>query len=222
MNPNAELEKSSSSYWRDEKKVQRHSKNLESIIRKLSSPVKMVVFSKVVAKPTVEILSHKTRDSVFKAQVYKALITRLRALNKERKFSTFHRLLNEVFGDQLNDEPFRAWLAKKFEIRSSKFSQYVLKWKENEFKEVRERNKIPTEIQNKIHNTWIENSIVSTDGRNGRNVVNISKRQFLQKYGEIQSNLVELTEKKNKRQINSFWSPENIQVYIEVNERKTY
>ena len=74
----------------------------------------------------------------------------------------------------------------------------------------------------KIHNTWIENSIVSTDGRNGRNVVNISKRQFLQKYGEIQSNLVELTEKKNKRQINSFWSPENIQVYIEVNERKTY
>ena len=222
MNPNAELEKSSSSYWRDEKKVQRHSKNLESIIRKLSSPVKMVVFSKVVPKPTVEILSHKTRDSVFKAQVYKALITRLRALNKERKFSTFHRLLNEVFGDQLNDEPFRAWLGKKFEIRSSKFSQYVLKWKENEFKEVRERNKIPTEIQNKIHNTWIENSIVSTDGRNGRNVVNISKRQFLQKYGEIQSNLVELTEKKNKRQINSFWSPENIQVYIEVNERKTY
>ena len=111
---------------------------------------------------------------------------------------------------------------QKFEIRSSKFSQYVLKWKENEFKEVRERNKIPTEIQNKIHNTWIENSIVSTDGRNGRNVVNISKRQFLQKYGEIQSNLVELTEKKNKRQINSFWSPENIQVYIEVNERKTY
>ena len=128
----------------------------------------------------------------------------------------------KFYGDQLNDEPFRAWLAKKFEIRSSKFSQYVLKWKENEFKEVRERNKIPTEIQNKIHNTWIENSIVSTDGRNGRNVVNISKRQFLQKYGEIQSNLVELTEKKNKRQINSFWSPENIQVYIEVNERKTY
>ena len=29
-------------------------------------------------------------------------------------------------------------------------------------------------------------------------IVNISKRQFLQKHGEIQSNLVELTEKKNK------------------------
>ena len=58
------------------------------------------------------------------------------ALNKERKFPTFHRLLNEVFGDQLSDATFLAWLAKKFEIRPSKFRQYVLKWRENEFKEV--------------------------------------------------------------------------------------
>ena len=116
----------------------------------------------------------------------------MKALNKETKFPTFHRLLNEVFGGQLNGEAFLAWLAKNFELRSSKFSQYILKWRENEFKEARGRNKIPIEIQNKIYNTWIENSIVSTDGRNGRNVVNIFKRQFLQKYGEIQSNLVEL------------------------------
>ena len=68
-----------------------------------------------------------------------------------------------------------------------------------EFKEVPGRNKIPIEIQSKIFNTWIENSIVSTDDRNSQNVVNISKRQFLQKYGEIQSNLAELAEEKNKR-----------------------
>ena len=148
MNPNAELEKSSSSYWHDQKKVQHHSKNLESIIQKLSSPVKMAVFSKVIPKPTVEILAHTTCDSVFEAQVCKALITRLKALNKERKFPTFHRLLNEDSGDQLNDEAFLAWLAKKSVIRPSKFSQYVLKWRENEFKEVRGRNKIPIEIQN--------------------------------------------------------------------------
>ena len=179
LNPNAELEKSSSTYWHDQKKVQRHSKNLESIIQNLPSPVK------VVPKPTVEILADTTCDSVFDAQVSKALITRLEALNKERKFATFHRLLNEVFGDQLNDEAFLAWLAKKSEIRSSKFSQYVLKWRENEFKEVQGRNKIPIEIQNKIHNTLIENNTASTDGRKGRNVGNISKRKFLLKYGEI-------------------------------------
>ena len=100
---------------------------LESIIQKLSSPVKMTVFSKVVPKPTVEILAHTTCDSVFEVQVCKALITRLKNFNKERKYPTSHRLLNEVFGDQLNDEAFLAWLAKKFEIRPFKFSQYVLK-----------------------------------------------------------------------------------------------
>ena len=130
----------------------------------------MAVFSKVVPKPTVEILAHTTCDSVFEAQVCKALIIRLKALNKERKFPNSHRLLNEVFGDQLNDEAFLAWLAKKSEIRSSKFSQYVLKWRENEFKEVQGRNKIPIDIQNKIYNTWIENTIVSIDDRNSRNV----------------------------------------------------
>ena len=130
----------------------------------------MAVFSKVVPKPTVEILAHTTCDSVFEAQVCKALIIRLKALNKERKFPNSQRLLNEVFGDQLNDEAFLAWLAKKSEIRSSKFSQYVLKWRENEFKEVQGRNKIPIDIQNKIYNTWIENTIVSIDDRNSRNV----------------------------------------------------
>ena len=130
----------------------------------------MPVFSKVVPKPTVEILAHTTCDSVFEAQVCKALIIRLKALNKERKFPNSHRLLNEVFGDQLNDEAFLAWLAKESEIRSSKFSQYVLKWRENEFKEVQGRNKIPIDIQNKIYNTWIENTIVSIDDRNSRNV----------------------------------------------------
>ena len=130
----------------------------------------MPVFSKVVPKPTVEILAHTTCDSVFEAQVCKALIIRLKALNKERKFPNSHRLLNEVFGDQLNDEAFLAWLAEKFEIRPSKFSQYVLKWRENEFKEVQGRNKIPIDIQNKIYNTWIENTIVSIDDRNSRNV----------------------------------------------------
>ena len=130
----------------------------------------MAVFSKVVPKPTVEILAHTTCDSVFEAQVCKALIIRLKALNKERKFPNSHRLLNEVFGDQLNDEAFLAWLAEKFEIRPSKFSQYVLKWRENEFKEVQGRNKIPIDIQNKMYNTWIENTIVSIDDRNSRNV----------------------------------------------------
>ena len=47
----------------------------------------MAVFSKVVPKPTVEILAHTTCDSVFEAQVCKALITRLKPLNKKKEIS---------------------------------------------------------------------------------------------------------------------------------------
>ena len=49
-----------------------------------------------------------------------------------------------------------------------------------------------------VYNTWPENSIVSVDGRNGRNSINIFKRQYLQRYGQIKSDLIELTEKKTK------------------------
>ena len=45
---------------------------------------------------------------------------------------------------------------------------------------------------------FIKICIISTDGRNGQDQVNVSKKQFLQKYGQIQSNLMELTEKNNK------------------------
>ena len=34
----------SKSFWRDQKKIQRHSKNMEDIIKKLASPVKTAVF----------------------------------------------------------------------------------------------------------------------------------------------------------------------------------
>ena len=50
MNPYVELDDSSSSYWWDQKQVQQNSENLESIIQKLSLPVKISVFSKVIPK----------------------------------------------------------------------------------------------------------------------------------------------------------------------------
>ena len=57
---------------------------------------------------------------------------------------------------------------------------------------------ISLETKQRIY-VWIENSITSTDGRNGCNEVNISKRQYFQKYGNLSSELVETTEKCNKR-----------------------
>lgn len=131
---------------------------------------KISVFSKVIPKCTAEILAYTTVIfySVFEAQVCL-------------------RLLNEIFGNRLNDESFFTWLAKIFCIRPFKFLSIRFKMKRNEernkFREVRGRNKTSINTQNKIYNVWlIKICIISTDGRNGQDQVNVSKKQFLQKY----------------------------------------
>ena len=39
-----------------------------------------------------------------------------------------------------------------------------------------------------ISDTWIENCIVSTDERNGRNITQLSKRKYIKKYGSSKKN----------------------------------
>ena len=50
-----------------------------------------------------------------------------------------------------------------------------------------------------IYNTWIKNCITSTDKQNGRNVVQISKRKYLEKYCELSHESIRLAEHRNKR-----------------------
>ena len=105
----------SKSYWQDQKKIQRHSKNMEDIIKKMMSPVKTPVFSKVIPKKTVDVLAHTTSESVFEAQVCQAFIERLKTLNREKKYPTFHQLLHDEFGEQLQSQTSSDWLSKKLD-----------------------------------------------------------------------------------------------------------
>ena len=111
-------------------------------------------------------------------------------------------------------------MAKKLDIRPSKFSIYVQRWRENNFEESRGQNNLLIETELAVYNTWLENSIVSTDGRNGRNEINISKRQYLQMCGEIRSDLIELTEKKQKGQDDGLWPKKGSDMYSKNIERK--
>ena len=61
-----------------------------------------------------------------------ALMSQFKSLNKDKKFPMFHECLNNIFGDQLNNENFLEWLSPKLEIRPSKFKKYVAKWREFE------------------------------------------------------------------------------------------
>ena len=116
------------------------------------SPVKTAMFSKVIPKKTVDVLAHTTCESVFEAQVCQAFLERLKTLNREKKYPTFHQLLHDVFGEQLQSQTFLDWLAKKIDMRPSKFSIYVQRWRENIFEESRGRHKLPIETQMAVYN----------------------------------------------------------------------
>ena len=66
-------------------------------------------------------------------------------------------------------------------------------------KENRGKKPLSTEIKQQVYDAWISNSIPSTDNRNARSKINISKLQFIKKFGSIthEDGLVE--ERKNKR-----------------------
>ena len=85
------------------------------------------------------------------------------------------------------------------QIRHSKFNEYHSKWRTSLFSEIRGRQELSQNIKQNIYDTWIKNFINSTDGRNGRNLVKLSKRKYTEQYGTIKNNEVVIEEDKNKR-----------------------
>ena len=78
-----------------------------------------------------------------------------------------HQTMNNVFKDKMNDTNVLKWLASKLNIRPCRFSNYVVNWKDRNFIETRGKNELPLEVRQAIYDTWAENSISSTDCRNG-------------------------------------------------------
>ena len=99
----------------------------------------------------------------------------------------------------LSDENFLRWLAKKLELRPYRLIANVAKWQGIGLIEQRGRQSLCLDLQQEIYNSWIENCIVSTDGRNGRNIVPLSKRKYIEKYGYSIKNSIQISEVKNKR-----------------------
>ena len=178
--------------------------NLENIIKTLSSPVKKGMIKNVVDNysDTVDkILAYTHAEDLFEARMCEALLNDLRSLHDSQKYGVFHARLHTVFGEQL-EENFLRWLASELNIRQSRFSRFidsVNNWKLNKYKERRGRDGIPFEVQKIIYDTWIENCTTSTDARNGRIMVQISKRKYIEKYGSLSHESIEIDKHKNKR-----------------------
>ena len=97
----------------------------------------------------------------------------------------------------MNDTNFLKWLASKLNIRPCRFFYYVANWKDRNFPETRGKNELPLEVRQTIYDTWLENSISSTDCCNGRNVINISKRKYFSLHRDTENKKI-VVEKKEK------------------------
>ena len=177
-------------YWKNDKQIRRKTKTLDEVIQSLSlsSPMKNQVIHNVVKqnpKSLEQILQEGNKKNDFEELVTECLINNLKKLNKEKQFPVFHETLNNVFGEYLVNQEFIEWLAGKLSIGHHRFAKYVAKWRENKFSETRGRQQ-QLEVKQKVYDTWCQNAINSTDARNGRNMISLSKRKFLQQYiGEL-------------------------------------
>ena len=190
-------------YWKNDKQIRRKTKTLDEVIQSLSlsSPMKNQVTHNIVKqnpKSLEQSLQEGNKENDFEELVTECLINNLKKLNKEKKFPVLHETLNNVFGKHLENQEFTGWLAEKLSIRHHRFAKYVAKWRENKFSETRGRQQ-RLEVKQKVYDTWCQNAINSTDARNGRNIVSLSKRKFLQQHGAITHSDIVVEEVKNKR-----------------------
>ena len=85
--------------------------------------------------------------------------------------------------DSLNDYHFVCWLAKKLELKPCRLKEIV----KNAHREFAPRHSLSSSSHQSIYNFWLkeENSIISNDRRNVRDVVRIPKASCISKYGNL-------------------------------------
>ena len=111
-----------------------------------------------------------------------------------------HETMNKIFTDKMTETSFLSWIASKLNIQTSRFFIFVANWRDRNFKETRSTaNSIDDELKQEIFDTWVENSINSTDGRNGRNLVSISKSKYNELFHNIENKTISVNVVVNKR-----------------------
>ena len=188
-------------YWKDYKYRKRKSERLEQIITSMKSPARKKVLSDVVKRaPLDEILTYTASKDTHEAKVVESVINRLKTLNAEKKYSAFYQLINTFFCNEMEDVSFRKWLCSKIGIRQHRFGENFVQWKERDFHDSRGRCKLKPEVVQQVFDLWVENSVTTTVGSNGRNIVRIGKKRVLEAYGNILENEnVNYTLLQNKR-----------------------
>ena len=78
--------------------------------------------------------------------------------------------------EEIANKAFIQLIAKKLFMRADRLRKMVQFWNEND--ETRGRKSLATQERQMIYDEWAENSILSVDCRNGRQNINIGKKDF--------------------------------------------
>ena len=168
-------------------------------MQSLVSPIKHVK-QNLLDSALSGVIVNVNKTSVHETTVVTKLIEYLKDLNKNRQYPLMHHSMNKIFNDKMTDPSFLSWLASKLNIRASRFFIYVVNWRDRNFKETRgTANSIDDELKQEIFDIWVENSINSTDGCNGRNLVSISKSKYNELFHNMENKMISVNTVVNKR-----------------------
>ena len=171
-------------YYQQYRERHRNIKSLEEVVNKLSSPQKQKVKQSLF----------KTSRS-FELIVCDASLAHLKSLWEKCDFPAFRKFLFDMFTNNVENDDFVKWLSKNLKIRTHRLRDGIIKYKNNIFKETRGREKCKD--RHVVYDAWVENSIPSTDCRNGRSKVTISKRRYLP-FSDLTNQEVVIKENANK------------------------
>ena len=109
-------------------------------------------------------------------------------------------LIINIFGvEKLKESSFLYFLSNQLGMNYSNLKRGLGRWIDCGMREGRDRWSIDLEVRQQIYNLWLEHSQPSTDNRNDRCKVKISKLDYLKKYTGIENNAILIEEVTNKR-----------------------
>ena len=98
-----------------------------------------------------------------------------------------------ILGCVILDDDLRSWLKKSLGIRKGRFHKRLFSWLRPRTQlEKRGRPSLNTALRQLIFDVWIENSTISVDRRDGRDMFRIPMRVFREKYHDIETSLVSI------------------------------
>ena len=195
---------SRSMYFKEQKARRREEQKVEGILQTVSTPVRTKAFKNTFRgrpKTLEEVLAYTDVDSENEAKALRAVIVMLKGMYKSRKYGTFYKVFFDMFGEYVEDQSFMKWISSKLGMDNHlRFKVRLEDWKDRQFRDSRGRKGLSEEMVQTVYNIWIENSISSTDGSNGRNMVNIRKRKYFEVYHSVLEHKdVKIEESTNKR-----------------------